>query len=101
MEKRVLEGNNAQVTLYKCTNECTNIFREVKDWMGIIARCNQTLEDVHTRIQVWNEEVVSTMDLLEQQQMFDNIQQAKNEMNTLFEVQSIAKKELHEFWPVI
>jgi hypothetical protein len=47
MEKIVLEGNNARATLHKRTTECTKIFREVSDWMGIIARCNQTLEDVH------------------------------------------------------
>jgi chromosome segregation ATPase len=76
MEKIVLEGNNARETLHKCTTEFTNIFREVSDWMGIIARCNQTLEDVHTRIQVLNEEVVATMDPLEKQLKFDQIQQA-------------------------
>jgi hypothetical protein len=39
--------------------------------MGIIARCNQTLDDVHTRIQLLNEEVVAMMDPLEQQKKFD------------------------------
>jgi hypothetical protein len=101
MEKIVLEGNNARATLHKRTTECTNIFREVSDWMGIIARCNQTLEDVCTRIQVLNEEVVATMDPLEKQQKFDQIQQADNELNALFEVQSVAKKELRDFRPVI
>jgi hypothetical protein len=101
MEKIVLEGNNARATLHKRTTECTNIFREVSDWMGIIARRNQTLEDVRTRIQVLNEEVAATMDPLEQQQKFDQIQQADNELNALFEAQSIAKKELHDFRPVI
>jgi hypothetical protein len=67
MEKIVLEGNNAQATLHKCTTECTQIFREVSDWMGIIARRNQSLEDVRTRIQVLNEEVAATMDPLEKQ----------------------------------
>jgi hypothetical protein len=71
MEKIVLEGNNAQATLHKNTIECTKIFREVNDWMDIIARRNETLEDVHTRIQVLNEEVVAMMDLLEKQQKFD------------------------------
>jgi hypothetical protein len=71
MEKMVLEGNNAQATLPKHTTKCTHIFIEVSDWMGIISRHNQTLEDVHTRIQVLNEEVVATMDPLEQQQNFD------------------------------
>jgi hypothetical protein len=97
MEKIVLEGNNARATLHKCTTECTKIFREVSDWMGIIARHNQTLEDVCTRIQLLNEEVVATMDPLEQQQKFDQIQQVDNELNALFEAQSIAKKELCDF----
>lgn len=70
MEKIILEGNNARATLHKHTTECTKIFKEVSDWMGIIARCNQILEDVRTRIQVLNEEVVATM---EQQQKFDQI----------------------------
>jgi hypothetical protein len=39
---------------------------------------------------------VVTMDLLEQQQKFDQIQQVDNELNALFEAQSIAKKELCE-----
>jgi hypothetical protein len=69
--------------------------------MGIIAIHNQILEDVHTRIQVLNEEVMATIDPLEQQQKFDQIQQANNELNTLFKVQSIAQKELHDFQPVI
>jgi hypothetical protein len=49
MEKIVLEGNNARATLHKCTTECTKIFQEVNDWMGIIARHNQTLEDMHAK----------------------------------------------------
>jgi hypothetical protein len=53
--------------------------------MGIIARCNQTLEDVCTKIQSLNEEVVVTMDPLEQQEKFDQIQHADNELNALFE----------------
>jgi hypothetical protein len=43
---------------------------------------------------VLNEEFVVTMDPMEQQQKFDQIQQADNELNTLYEAQSIAKKEL-------
>jgi len=101
MERIVLEENSAQATLHKRTTQCKNIFREVNDWMGIISRCNQNLEDVHTRIQLLNEEVVATMDPLEQQKKFDQIQQEDNEMNALFEVQFIAKQELHDFWPVI
>jgi len=65
--------------------------------MGIIARCNLNLEDVHTRIQLLNEEVASTMDTLEKQEKFDQIQQEDNELNALFEAQLVAKKELHEF----
>jgi predicted nucleic acid-binding Zn-ribbon protein len=38
MQKIVLQGNNARATLHKHTTECTKIFREVSDWMGIIAR---------------------------------------------------------------
>jgi hypothetical protein len=97
MEKVVLEGNNARATLHKCTTECTRIFHEVSDWMGIIARCNQTMEDVCARIQSLNEEVVVTMDPLEKQEKFDQIQQEDNELNALFEAQSVAKKELREF----
>jgi len=41
------------------------------------------------------------MDLLEKQHNFNQIQQANNELNTLFEVQSLAKKELREFQPII
>jgi hypothetical protein len=55
MEKVVLEGNNAIAALHKHIIECTRIFREFSDWMGIIARCNQILEDVHARIQLLNE----------------------------------------------
>jgi hypothetical protein len=59
------------------------------------------LEEVRTKIQVLNEEVAATMDPIEKQQKFDQIQQADNELNTLFEAQSVAKKELHDFRPVI
>jgi len=65
MEKVVLEGNNIREILYKCTPKGTRIFQEVSDWMVIIARRNQTLEDVGTEIQSLNEEVVITMDPLE------------------------------------
>jgi hypothetical protein len=41
------------------------------------------------------------MDLMEQQQKFDQIQQVDNELNALFEAQSIAKKELRDFRLVI
>jgi hypothetical protein len=37
------------------------------------------------------------MDPMEQQQKFDQIQQADNELNTLYEAQSVAKKELRDF----
>jgi uncharacterized protein YoxC len=65
--------------------------------MGIIARCNQVLEDVFTKIQVLNDEFSATMDLLEQQQKFNQIQHVENELNALFEARSVEKKELHEF----
>jgi hypothetical protein len=96
MEKVVLEGNNAREALQKCTTECTKIFQEVNVWMGIIARHNQTLEEVRARIQLLNEEVAVTMEPLEQQDKFVQIQQVDNELNALFEVQSVAKKELRE-----
>jgi hypothetical protein len=73
MEKVVLEGNSARSTLYKRTTECTKIFHEVSDWMGIITRRNQTLEDVDAIIQLLNEEVAVTMDPLKQQEKFDQI----------------------------
>jgi hypothetical protein len=41
------------------------------------------------------------MDPIEKQQQFDRIQQADNELNSLYEAQSIAKKEMHEFQSVI
>jgi hypothetical protein len=41
------------------------------------------------------------MDPLEKHEKFDQIQQANNEMNALFEAQLVAKKELHEFRPVV
>jgi hypothetical protein len=50
---------------------------------------------------VLNEEVVAIMDLLEEQQKFNQIQQSDNELNALFEEQSIKKKELHDFQPII
>jgi hypothetical protein len=65
--------------------------------MGIIARHNQVLEEVLTKVQVLNEEVVTTMDPLEKQQKFNQIQQADNELNTLFEAQAIENKELCDF----
>jgi hypothetical protein len=97
MDNILLEANNSQATLHKHTTECTNIFREVSDWMGIIARCKQVLEDVRTKIHVLNEEVAAMMNPLEKQQKFDQIQQVDNELNYLFEAQSIAKKELRDF----
>jgi hypothetical protein len=71
MEKLVLEGNNVRETLHKRTTECMRIFRKVSDWMGIIARHNQTLEDMRENIQSLNEEVVVTMYSLEWQEKFD------------------------------
>jgi hypothetical protein len=50
-----------------------------------------------TKIQSLNEEVSITLDPLEQQEKFDKIQQEDNELNALFEAQSVAKKELWEF----
>jgi hypothetical protein len=50
---------------------------------------------------VLNEEVVATMDLLEQKHNFEQIQQANNELNALFEAQFITNKELCDFCPII
>ena len=61
-----MEGNNARVTLHKRTAECITIFKEFSDWMGIISRRNQTLEDLRLQIQSLNEEVTNTLDPLEQ-----------------------------------
>ena len=69
--------------------------------MGIISRCNQTLEDLRVKIQSLNEEVVNTLDLLEQQEKFDKILQADNDLNALYEAQTVANKELQEFWLVV
>jgi len=41
------------------------------------------------------------MDLMEQQQNLYQIQHVDNELNTLFEEQSIANKEFYDIWPVI
>jgi len=38
---------------------------------------------------------------MDQQHKFDQIQQADNELNALFEAQSIAKKDLRDFRPII
>ena len=74
MQNIVLQGNNAQAALHKHTIEWMKIFWEVNDWMGIITRWNKTLEDVWARIQLLNEEVAATMDPLEKQHKFDQIQ---------------------------
>jgi len=46
--------------------------------MGIIAKRNQTLEDMCVRIQLLNEEVAVTMDPLKKQEKFDQMQQVGN-----------------------
>jgi hypothetical protein len=74
MQKIILQGNDARATMHKHTAECTKTFMEFNDWMGIMARRNQVLEDVRTRIQVLNEEVAATIDPMEQQQKFYQIQ---------------------------
>jgi hypothetical protein len=94
MEKIVLKGNNARETLHKQTVECTKIFKEVRDWMGIISRCNHTLEDLRMKIQSLNEEEKNDLDPLEQQEKFDKIQQTDNDLNALYEAQTMSKKEL-------
>jgi hypothetical protein len=67
------EVNNARETLHKRTIECTKIFVEVSDWMGIISRCNHTLEDLHAKIQLFNVEATNTLDPLEWQAKFEKI----------------------------
>jgi hypothetical protein len=74
MQRIILQGNNAGAALHKKTTECTRIFKEVNDWIRIISRQNQVLEEVRTKIQVLNEEVAVTMDPIEQQQKFYQIQ---------------------------
>jgi len=56
------------------TQRTAPIFLEFNEWMGIITWQNQVLEEVQTKIQVMNEEIVVTMDPMEQQQKFDQIQ---------------------------
>jgi hypothetical protein len=43
------------------------------------------------------EEVATMMDPLKKQPNFDQIEQADNELNALFEAQSVAKKERRDF----
>jgi len=69
--------------------------------MGIISKRNQKLEDLHVKIQSLNEEETNTLDPLEQQDKFQKIQQADNDLNGLYEDQTMAKKELWEFRPVV
>jgi hypothetical protein len=75
LERVVLEGNDARDVLHKKTVECTTIFKEVSDWMGVITRCNQALEELCMKIQTLNEEASKAQDPLEQQEKFDEIQQ--------------------------
>jgi hypothetical protein len=44
---------------------------------------------------------MATMDPLEKQQKFDQIQLEDNDLNALFEAQFVANKELRDFHPVI
>jgi hypothetical protein len=57
-----------------CTNAQPNeqgYSVKLDNYMGIITRHNQTMEDVCARIQFLNELVGVTMDPLEQQEKFD------------------------------
>jgi hypothetical protein len=94
LEKVVLEGNNARITLHKNNAECTTIFKEIIDLMGVISRCNQILEDLCLKIQSLNEEATKTLDPLEHQVHFDESHQVDNDMIALFEAQIVAKKEI-------
>jgi hypothetical protein len=53
------------------------------------------------KIQLLNEEVDNTLDPLEHQDKFDKMQQADNDLNALYEAQTVAKKELQEFRLVV
>jgi hypothetical protein len=53
-----------------------------------------TMENLRVKIQYLNEEPANTLDPLEQQEKFDKIQQADNDLNALYEAQNVAKKEL-------
>jgi len=97
LENVVLEGNNARVILHKRTVECTTIFKQVIDLMGLISWSNQTLEDLRLKIQSLNDEATKALDPLEQQEKYDKIHQLYNDMNTLFKTLVVAKKELREF----
>jgi hypothetical protein len=44
LERVVLEGNDARALLHKKMVECTTIFKELSDWMGVITHRNQALE---------------------------------------------------------
>jgi hypothetical protein len=70
--KRVfVEGNDARVLLHKKTVECTTIFNEVSEWMGVITHHNQALEDLRIIIHTLNEKATKTHDPLEQEENFD------------------------------
>jgi hypothetical protein len=96
-----MEGNNARYVLHKKTVEYTTIFMEFNDWMGLITRCNQALEKLRMKIQTLNEEGATTHDPLAHQENFDEIQHANNTFNALFEAQTMAKKGLRSFLPVV
>ena len=69
--------------------------------MGIISRHNQTLEELHLKIQSLNGEATKTLGPLEQQEKFEKIKHAENDLNALYEAQTMAKKELWEFQPIV
>jgi hypothetical protein len=54
-----------------------------------------------TRIHTLNEEAAKKHDPLEKQAKFDEMQQADNSLNALFEAKIIAKKELRAFRSII
>jgi hypothetical protein len=56
---------------------------------------------LRTRIHTLNDEATKARDPLEQQAQFDEMQQANNSLNALFEAQTIAKKELRYFRLII
>jgi hypothetical protein len=92
LERVVLEGNDARDLLHKNIVECTTIFKEVNDWMGVITPLQPGTGILCTRIQTLNEEATKTHDPLEQQEKFDEMQQANNSLNALFEAQTSSKE---------
>jgi hypothetical protein len=100
-ERVVLEGNDVRTLLHKNTFECTTIFKEFSDWMGVITYRNEKLEDLCTIIHTLNEEATKRHDSLEQQEKIYEIQRADNSLNALFEAKIVEKEELGSFNSIV